>query len=296
MLPKPTVLNNIISFDIQNLYHKFNINWKLNPKVNILFGVNGSGKTTILEIINFVFNYNELGKAEKSYTLKKLKYKNCIVSIKFNEGEEIIYDYKSNNLGKTRFSNINKINNFDVLSKPKGTSTTLLDHKLDHLIYKKVNDVSFTFLDYRLKHLAATNTTATKIESYQNKISAFYKLVNEYFKETGKEIQIKESTNSIHFRLKNSDEFISTYDLSAGEKQLLIILFTLFLQDNEPSVLLLDEPDISLHIKWQHRLIDSMQALNPNCQLIITTHSPSLFGKGWGENIVRTEDLFLNDR
>ena len=64
-----------------------------------------------------------------------------------------------------------------------------------------------------------------------------------------------------------------------------------FLQDERPTILLMDEPEISLHISWQSKLIDTIRNLNPNCQLILTTHSPSIFAKGWQDRIVYMEDL-----
>ena len=63
--------------------------------------------------------------------------------------------------------------------------------------------------------------------------------------------------------------------LSSGEKQILLILTTVFLQEEKPNVLLMDEPEISLHIGWQDKLIEKLRLLNPQCQLILTTHSPN---------------------
>ena len=79
--------------------------------------------------------------------------------------------------------------------------------------------------------------------------------------------------------------------LSSGEKQLLLILFTVFLQEEKPNVLLMDEPEISLHISWQDRLISLIRQLNPHCQLILTTHSPNIFANGWEDKIIFMQDL-----
>ena len=79
--------------------------------------------------------------------------------------------------------------------------------------------------------------------------------------------------------------------LSSGEKQVLLILTTVFLQENKPSILLMDEPEISLHISWQDRLIGVIRELNPNCQLIVTTHSPNIFASGWEDKVVFMQDL-----
>ncbi len=72
---------------------------------------------------------------------------------------------------------------------------------------------------------------------------------------------------------------------------MLLLLFTLFLMEDKPTVLLLDEPEISLHIEWQDRLISLMQDLNPNCQIIMTTHSPNIFADGWEDKLVFISDL-----
>jgi predicted ATPase len=80
-------------------------------------------------------------------------------------------------------------------------------------------------------------------------------------------------------------------DLSSGEKQLLILMLTVLCQDEQPSLLLLDEPELSLHLKWQYRLIEILRNLNPNCQLVIATHSPSIFNDGWRDKVFWMEDL-----
>ena len=92
------------------------------------------------------------------------------------------------------------------------------------------------------------------------------------------------------FKTKTGGE-IDIEQLSSGEKQLLYILLQVFLQEKKKSILIMDEPEISLHISWQQKLIDVICEMNPNCQLIVATHSPSIFGKGWSENIVYMEDI-----
>ena len=53
----------------------------------------------------------------------------------------------------------------------------------------------------------------------------------------------------------------------------------------------MDEPEISLHITWQYRLLDILTELNPQAQFIITTHSPSIFGDGWGDKVIYFDDI-----
>jgi ABC-type lipoprotein export system ATPase subunit len=67
--------------------------------------------------------------------------------------------------------------------------------------------------------------------------------------------------------------------LSSGEKQLLILLTETLMQRERPYVFLADEPELSLHIAWQRKIIPSIKRLNPNAQVIVATHSPEIAGE-----------------
>lgn len=62
--------------------------------------------------------------------------------------------------------------------------------------------------------------------------------------------------------------------LSTGEKQLLKLCVQVLSVNNCP--VLIDEPEISLHIDWQHDLLQLLSTLNPTVQLIAATHSPEI--------------------
>ena len=88
-------------------------------------------------------------------------------------------------------------------------------------------------------------------------------------------------------------DILTFRQLSSGEKQILIILLTVLVQNREPYVLLMDEPEISLHIEWQQRLLDLVVDLNPNAQVIITTHSPAVIMNGWMDRVTDVEDIIV---
>jgi predicted ATP-dependent endonuclease of OLD family len=46
-----------------------------------------------------------------------------------------------------------------------------------------------------------------------------------------------------------------------------------------PSTILIDEPEISLHIDWQRTLIKNLRILNPEAQIIVATHSPEIMAE-----------------
>ena len=107
------------------------------------------------------------------------------------------------------------------------------------------------------------------------------------FKNSNKFIDIIRLFTSKHFEFKkgelvfllSSGKETSLFKLSSGEKQLLILLIEALLQRESNCIFLADEPEISLHIEWQRKIIESVLSLNPNAQIIVATHSPEIAGK-----------------
>jgi energy-coupling factor transporter ATP-binding protein EcfA2 len=81
------------------------------------------------------------------------------------------------------------------------------------------------------------------------------------------------SDTEITVGLKNG-KTIGLPFLSSGEKQILYLLVGTLLADINS--ILIDEPEISMHIDWQKNLVKSMRTLNPRAQIILATHSPEI--------------------
>lgn len=93
--------------------------------------------------------------------------------------------------------------------------------------------------------------------------------------------------------MKYSGETLSPYKLSSGEKQILVILLTVLVEDKKPYVLFMDEPEVSLHIEWQQKLINTIRQINPNAQIILTTHSPAVIMNGWLDSVTEVSDITM---
>lgn len=72
---------------------------------------------------------------------------------------------------------------------------------------------------------------------------------------------------------------------------MLAILLTVLVEDQQPYILFMDEPEVSLHIDWQQRLIDLIRELNPNVQIVLTTHSPAVIMNGWTDRVTEVSDI-----
>ena len=131
------------------------------------------------------------------------------------------------------------------------------------------------------------NGNAEAAQQLSQKKKRFQDIVDELFAETGK--RIIRTENEIRFT--QIGEQLLPYQLSSGEKQMLIILLTVLVEDDQPYVLFMDEPEVSLHIEWQKRLIDLILELNPNVQIILTTHSPAVVMNGWMDCVTEVDDI-----
>lgn len=259
-----TIGRYIEEFRVQKMWGRINLHWKdIDKNVNILVGINGGGKTTLL---NLMYDY---------YTGQKVK-------------KEMAEALDGNSIG----SPITYIRSFDVPANAKKKTESMLLQDLKNIINQ--NGEGTSFFDYRMKMLNYPQD-ADKIKK---RIELYFQVVNSLFGETGKEITIDPKNNTLAFALKRLSGLnvvtggtVQLEQLSSGEKQMLLILTTVFLQEEKPCVLLMDEPEISLHITWQDRLIEKIRQLNPYCQLILTTHSPNIFANGWEDKIVFIEDL-----
>jgi len=77
---------------------------------------------------------------------------------------------------------------------------------------------------------------------------------------------------------------ISLASLSSGEKHLMRILVETLLA--ERNSIMIDEPEISMHIDWQRELLATMRTLNPRAQFIVATHSPEIMANVPDERII----------
>ena len=139
------------------------------------------------------------------------------------------------------------------------------------------NDVTPLTLLRRTKRI---NELSSELENSKKKIfqplDSYIKLLNE-FHDT-KDFTLQDSKTGGIFIEKDNTE-IPISQLSSGEKQLIILLTETLLQKGKQTLFIADEPELSLHIEWQRKVISSIRKLNPNSQIIVATHSPEIVGR-----------------
>lgn len=278
----------IRKIEIKNFRRGNDFSWILNTDVNVLIGKNGSGKSTILRMLNEAvlpedrrLDFRLFDPIDKMI----IELENDLVIVVDSASRSI-----TGNQGDTSYDlNTNFINTFDVVENNSAPNTTLLDYQLNKLkqefiIYQrdllnKVEEILISDDDRESK--------LEKIEAVYKTKKIFVKILSELFSQTGKKFDEK----AFQFLETGIENPILPENLSSGEKQILIILLTTLLQDGKPYILLMDEPEISLHIDWQRSLIQNIRQINPSCQIIMVTHSPTTYYGGWIENVTRIEEI-----
>jgi predicted ATPase len=119
------------------------------------------------------------------------------------------------------------------------------------------------------------------------RLNNYIKLLND-FQDT-KKFNLQDSKIGGLNIYKDNDK-IDMSQLSSGEKQLIILLTETLLQKETETLFIADEPELSLHIEWQRKVISSICQLNPNSQIIVATHSPEIVGK-YMSNTINMEKI-----
>lgn len=269
----PKYAEYIKKIEIDSLWSgKKHIVWDLDPKVNILSGINGVGKSTIL---NKVLKGLSSGGEFPSHMLKGVR-----IEVVPEDAKWIRYD-SIRSFDRPLVSS-------DLMSKVVDASvTTELDWQL-YQLQRKYLDYQVNIGNRIIEALQSGDAdAAVRAQQLSEPKKKFQDMIDRLFNETGK--QLIRSKNEILFT--QIGEELTPYQLSSGEKQILAILLTVLIEDNLPYVLFMDEPEISLHIEWQKNLIDMIMDLNPHVQIVLTTHSPAVIMNGWMDSVTEVSDI-----
>lgn len=128
-------------------------------------------------------------------------------------------------------------------------------------------------------------------ENFINQLELFTDIIND--KLNFKEIAISRE-NGIF--IKDTDfkgKEISLSQLSSGEKQEIILFYKLIFETPANTLLLIDEPEISLHIAWQKKFMDDLYKIIKfkKLNVVVATHSPQIINNHW-ENQIDLGELY----
>jgi predicted ATPase len=242
------------------------------------------------ELMNGLTTYQlqmetELSKLSKGFqenVLRSMLFNEAFDQVNINETYK--FDLRKISVGlKQAYRGLGILDNFtsEVIDKHVIAISKAAD-SIDKYIVDKdspiyPNDVTPLTLLRRTRKIIELST---ELEEDKKKI---YKPINDYIKLLNEFHETKEfslqDTKIGGLKITNHQSEIYRSQLSSGEKQLIILLTECLLQKNEETLFIADEPELSLHIEWQRKVVSSIINLNPNAQVIIATHSPEIVGR-----------------
>ncbi|SMC07983.1 Predicted ATP-binding protein involved in virulence [Sulfobacillus thermosulfidooxidans DSM 9293] len=117
----------------------------------------------------------------------------------------------------------------------------------------------------------------SQVEQIRQRTRSFADALQSFFGDTYKSVTIDENRATLVFTYGEKSLFPRHF--SSGEMEIFIMLtYAAFGEDGlgPPELLIIDEPELSLHTAWQERLLPTIRQLNPVGQIIIATHSPEI--------------------
>lgn len=232
----------------------------------VLAGINGSGKTTLFE---YIVKKGKLGFSEKKGSIN--------------------LDIKNFNIENVNEVNMNSNSSHEDFMSLYGEKA-LIELAVafsDNIKYIKAQE-------QKTEDIKKEIVRYVDIQIFEKELSAkeAYEVLTNTIDEifNGLDLQVKFSgldrEKNIFFT-NELNEKISIDELSTGEKELLSKIFYLYISDIKDSIVLIDEPEISLHPSWQNKIIKIYKnfAKQNNNQIIIATHSPQIVASTPNESL-----------
>jgi predicted ATP-binding protein involved in virulence len=228
----------------------------------VLAGKNGTGKTSILEYLSD-YNLNE-GDFIEIFKTKKAEGIDAFI-----DDNEII------------------VESFKLLKTMEGIILKKRAEYKNHILYLPVQigdtgNVEEKIAEHYKKKAKEYDSFKKSLAEVQNYMDTIFQDLELTFKID----DIDDDKKKVSFKNSNGEIF-GAEALSTGEKTLLSKVLYLYFGEFKNKIILIDEPELSLHPAWQNRVLKLYEsfAIKNNCQIIIATHSPHIIGSAKNESI-----------
>ena len=305
---------------LENLYLNFESEGKVLDLI-VLAGINGSGKTRVLESIRYWFemfrskavnvelfyeenekevlkslmNSEGLTEVEKE-AQKDIEFTDCLRNIKFYN-----YDYRYNKTENRNYNSKIISRSFEKLKIfPKiiyvPTEINFEEIKKAQTNLKKEYSFINIVDSYEIKDIPSyIATRISKVANEEENLTMgqvrkkVFEEINGIFEILELDVKLSEISkdeNSMPIFTDSSGKKFGINELSSGEKQLFLRTLSIKMLEPENSIIMIDEPELSLHPKWQQKIVDVYKKIGKNNQIILATHSPHILGSVEKENII----------
>jgi len=209
-------------------------------------------------------------------------YESIIKRVAASHKEPILYTFE---YIKEKIRNIEKRSQayscFGLMPVFKGSEMLSLTQKASKNHFNIMVNILNPYLDSILAKLKALEEMKTLIEKLVTLLNSFF--TNKYISfNTVEGLQV----------ISSSGEKLLPSMLSSGERHLLLLFCNSITALDVPSIIIIDEPELSLNIKWQRKLVDSLINLigNKSVQYIFATHSFEILAKH-NDKVIRLDNI-----
>lgn len=268
------------SIVISSLLGIYDYHFELNPTEDFcrfITGPNGCGKSTILNLLYLLYTNN-------TDDVSSIKFKSLVLM--YEDGRKIVVEQKDiledENSDekvvdiKIDYKNSNSFRNDEFFSK----------HPI--YIYEGRNPLSSFDIENCSKIMSKLleDDTHGGIENFDDRLNLFKEIIKRY-QFANKNMIVDNS--GIRFIVGNNE--LRLDELSSGEQRILFQTFELLFVVSDNCLVLIDDPEYSLHLAWQIdylKNLEKIHELRKELQFIIATHSPQILDSRWS----LTNDLF----
>lgn len=164
-----------------------------------------------------------------------------------------------------------ELEKLDLLSS---NDSELMFSSMSENTLQKLNQKVTNNLDLFSLYVEDRERTLHIFESMKEKLQIFKQRISERY--LMKSIEVN-SEEGFLISLDNGQK-INPRDLSSGEQHQLVMLYELFFRTSPDELLLIDEPEISLHLSWQQSFVDDLKTIfkNTGTEILIATHSAAI--------------------
>ena len=202
--------------------------------------------------------------------------------------------------------NSSNINSNTLIEEISVLTNDFTDNRLSNIqedteTYRELRDL--VFRSNKNKDLKGSASEALLVyrnalqdrRSYQERVfknvDTYFKIVNFFLNQKQLTYSLDKDRRMPRIGLRFPDNTWSKIRvMSSGERQLLTMLYAVNRMSNN-SIVLIDEPEISLHIDWQESLLEKMMEQLKDRQIIVCTHSPAI-ASDFTEHMIKVEPIF----
>lgn len=283
----------IQSLQLKNFRCFADVTVNFHDKLTVLVGVNGSGKTSILDALGGIDFINKKAKTKSGSIFIANDFSTTasdIITISAEDNAKNVlvqysYSEAKNQMGtitEAQFDYIRHLNKitYAYYTTDRASKINFAD-SLAWFEKKETEEARYGMktknVDYTIAELDAVRSAlAQSLGEYENPYM---------------ELDSNDTVN-FYIRKKGTDQVYMFDELSAGYKTTLALVMDLarrmavanadvYAKENKsvlksPAIVLIDEIDLHLHPSWQQRVLPDLTRIFPNTQFIVTTHSPQV--------------------